>query len=79
MDPGYNSGFTQTVAGDPMNRELIGPSSGSWGRGVGDLGRIAYFTTDGGTASPLPTGFEPARLLRVEFQPLRGAFPGMSG
>ena len=77
MDPGENSGFTQIVAGDPFTKELVGPSSGAWGRAPGDPGRVAYFTTDGGTASPLPTGLEPARLLRLEVQPLKGAFPGM--
>jgi hypothetical protein len=78
MDPGYNSGFAQIVAGDPLTRELIGPSCGAWGRQPGDMGRVAYFVTDGGTASSLPTGLEPARLLRVEFQPFTGAFPGVT-
>lgn len=27
MDPGLNSGFTQTVAGDPFTEQLIGPSA----------------------------------------------------
>ena len=30
MDPGDNSGFTQSVAGDPFTEALIGPSSGAW-------------------------------------------------
>ena len=77
MEPGHNSGFSQVVAGDPFTRELVGPTSGAWSRARGEAGRIGYFTTDGGTASPLPTGFEPARLLRVEFQDLNGMFPGM--
>ena len=76
MDPGYNSGFTQCVAGDPYTPELIGPSGGVWGRAPGDYGRVAYFITDGGTASPPPDGPHPAKLLRVEFQKLPGAFPG---
>ena len=67
MDPGDNSGFTQSVAGDPYTEELIGPSSGAWGRAPGDYGRVAYFICDGGTASPPPTGPTPAKLLRVEF------------
>ena len=78
MEPGHNSGFSQIVAGDPFTHELVGPTSGAWGRAPGDVGRVAYFTTDGGTASPLPTGFEPARLLRAEFQALKGPFPGMA-
>ena len=69
MDPGKNSGFTQSVAGDPFDEALIGPSSGAWGRGPGEYGRVAFFTTDGGTASPPPDGVRrPAKLLRVEFQ-----------
>jgi hypothetical protein len=70
MDPGKNSGFTQSVAGDPFNEQLIGPSSGAWGRGPGEEpGKIAYFLTDGGTASPPPDGPHLATLLRVEFAP----------
>jgi hypothetical protein len=66
MDPADNSGFTQSVAGDPFTEELIGPSSGAWGRAPGEYGRVAYFTTDGGTASPPPDGARPAKVLRVE-------------
>ncbi len=66
MDPGDNSGFTESVAGDPFIEELIGPSSGAWGRASGEYGRVAYFITDGGTASPPPDGVaRPAKLLRV--------------
>ena len=75
MNPGLNSGFTQSVAGDPVNEELIGPSAGAWRRGPGDLGKVAYFITDGGTASPLPDGPRPAKLLRVEFAHLPDGFP----
>ncbi len=79
MDPGLNSGFTQSVAGDPFTEELIGPSSGAWARSPGDYGRVACFIMDGGTASPPPDGVvRPARLLKVEFQPLRKTFPGVS-
>ena len=71
MDPGKNSGFTQSVAGDPYTEQLIGPSSGAWGRGSGEYGRLAYFITDGGTASPPPDGVaRPASVIRVEFAPL---------
>ena len=52
MDPGDNSGFPQSVAGDPFTEELIGPSSGAWGRAPGEYGRVACFISDGGTASP---------------------------
>lgn len=78
MDPGLNSGFTQSIAGDPFTLEMIGPSAGAWRRGPNDLGRVAYFTTDGGTASPPPEGPTPAKLLRVELQPLPHVFPGTS-
>ncbi|MBT2326978.1 hypothetical protein J7E62_32290 [Variovorax paradoxus] len=77
MDPGDNSGFTQIVAGDPFDLNVVGPSSGAWSRVQGAAGRVAYFITDGGTASPLPSGFEPAKLLRVELTPWSGPFPGM--
>ena len=76
MEPGLNSGFTQCVAGDPFTEKLIGPSGGAWGRIPGQLGRTAFFLTDGGTASPPPTGPQMAKLLRVELQPINGAFPG---
>ena len=68
MNPADNSGFTQSVAGDPYTEELIGPSSGIWGRGAGEYGRVAYFLSDGGTASPPPDGVvRPAKVLRVQF------------
>jgi hypothetical protein len=76
MDPGLNSGFTQSVAGDPFTESLIGPSSGAWGRSPGDYGRVAYFIMDGGTASPPPTGAQCAQLIRVDFQPMPEVFPG---
>jgi hypothetical protein len=67
MNPAENSGFTQSVAGDPFNEELIGPSSGAWSRIPGEYGKVAFFLSDGGTASPPPDGIvRPAKLLRVE-------------
>jgi alkylhydroperoxidase family enzyme/sugar lactone lactonase YvrE len=66
LEPAKNSGFTQSIAGDPFTERLIGPSSAAWGRAPGDYGRVAYFITDGGTASPPPGGPRPATLLRVE-------------
>lgn len=75
MDPGLNSGCTQSIAGDPFTPELIGPSAGAWRRGPNDRGRVVYFITDGGTASPPPEGPTPAKLLRVELQSLGGKFP----
>ena len=76
MDPGLNSGFTQSVAGDPFTEALIGPSGGAWGRKPGEQGRTAFFIMDGGTASPPPSGPQTAKLLRVDFEPLTGPFPG---
>jgi hypothetical protein len=66
LEPGVaGRGF---VAGVPFDRLLVGPSSGVWGRGLGETGRIAYFITDGGTTAPPPDGLvRPARLLPVEF------------
>ena len=67
MEPGENSGFTQSVAGDPFTEALIGPSSAAWSRRPGDYGKAAYVISDGGTASPPPGGPQPAKLLWVEF------------
>jgi len=67
LDPARNSGFTQSIAGDPFTEQLIGPSSAAWGRAPGDYGRVVYITTDGGTVSPPPRGAQPAAVLRMEF------------
>jgi DNA-binding beta-propeller fold protein YncE len=60
------------LIGDPLDTTVVGPSSAVWGRAPGDLGRVAYVTTDGGTTAP-PDGVQrhPA-LLRVEFVPAEG-------
>ena len=63
---GNRAGRT-VIAGDPFTDRLVGPSAGAWSRTPGDYGRIAYFSTDGGTAQPPDGVFRPARLLRVEF------------
>jgi hypothetical protein len=63
---GNREGFT-VAAGNPFTDILVGPSSGVWGRNLGDYGRVAYFTTDGGTAQS-PDGVErTAKVLRVTF------------
>jgi hypothetical protein len=67
MSPSKNSGFTESVVGDPFTEEVIGPSGGVWGRGSCEYGPVAYFITDGGTASPPPDGIaRPAKVLRVQ-------------
>lgn len=58
------------IAGDPFTDRLVGPSAGAWSRTPGDYGRIAYFSTDGGTAQPPDGVLRPARVLRVEFPPV---------
>ncbi len=66
LQPGENRAGGQVVAGHPFDDQLIGPSSGVWGRSPGDDGRVAYFTTDGGHTSPPSDGIvRPAKLLRV--------------
>ena len=55
LDPAKNS-ERFVVAGDPFTEELIGPSSGAWSRLPGKYGKVAFVTTDGGTASPPPDG-----------------------
>jgi hypothetical protein len=58
----------ETVAGKPFDENLVGPSSGAWGRAPGEAGRVAFFTTDGGTtALPSDELLRPAKVLRVTF------------
>jgi hypothetical protein len=60
-----------SVAGEPFDQELVGPSSGAWGRAAGEYGTVAFFTTDSGTTSPPPDGIlRKAKILRVEFAPV---------
>jgi hypothetical protein len=66
LDP-HSSQAEQAVAGVPFDPQLVGPSRFAWGRGPGDVGSVAYITTDGGTTAPPPDGIvRPARLLRAE-------------
>lgn len=68
LEPGRNTGERLTVAGDPFDDRLVGPSSGAWGRRPGGHGRVAFFTSDGGTKAPPQDGVvRPAKVLRVEF------------
>jgi hypothetical protein len=54
------------LAGDPFDPVMVGPSSASWGRGTGDVGRVMFVTTDGGTTAPPDGVVRSAALLRVE-------------
>ena len=68
LDPALNRDFARnSVATQPPEDFLVGPSAGAWGRGAGDDGRVAYFLTDGGTKSPPKGGPQTAKLLRIEF------------
>jgi hypothetical protein len=69
LEPTKNDSKTISIAGDPFTPALIGASAGHWGRGQGEYGRIGFFTTDGGTASPPEGGVQPAKLVRVELSP----------
>jgi hypothetical protein len=62
-----DTGSTVNVAGDPLNLDLIGPTAGSWARGRGDTGQVAYFITDGGIKNPLHGVVMEAMVLRIEF------------
>jgi hypothetical protein len=66
LEPAENSEERISIAGDPFDPGLIGPSAGHWGRQPGEYGRLAFFTTDGGTASPPEGGPQPAKLVKVE-------------
>jgi hypothetical protein len=65
LEPDGNREGRTVVAGEPFYDLLVGPSSGAWRRGPGDYGRMAYFTTDGGTAEAPDGVVRTAKLLRV--------------
>ena len=65
LEPGKEKAV---VIGEPLNTEVLGPTAGAWGRQAGELGKVAYFTSDGGLKRPLPDGVvRPAKVFRVEF------------
>lgn len=66
LQPDGNREGRSPVAGDPFDDRLVGPSAGAWGRAPGDAGRIAYVTTDGGTAQSPDGRHRTAKLLRVK-------------
>ena len=66
LAPDGNREGRSVIVGEPFNELAVGPSAGAWGRAPGDRGRIAYFTTDGGTAQPPDGKYRTAKVLRVD-------------
>jgi hypothetical protein len=66
LAPDGNREGRSPIVGEPFDELAVGPSAGAWGRAPGDRGRIAYFTTDGGTAEPPGGRYRTAKLLRVD-------------
>jgi len=56
------------IAGDPFDPVMVGPSSAYWGREPGDVGKVMYVTTDGGTTAPPDGNVRNAALVRVELK-----------
>src|SRR5262245_58080130 len=50
LDP-HSGQAIQTVAGQPFDPQIVGPSDFAWGPGPHDSGAVAYITTDGGVAA----------------------------
>lgn len=76
LEPGRGS-EVRHIAGEPYDPVLAGPSAMTWGREPGQVGRVAYVTTDGGRTSLPPDGVirKPA-LLRLE---LSSEIPPLGG
>ena len=66
LAPDGNREGRTVIAGDPFTETLVGPSAGAWGRNPGDRGRIAYFSSDGGTAQPPDGKYRTGKVLRAE-------------
>ena len=58
------------IAGDPFTETLVGPSAGAWGGAPGYKGRVAFFSSDGGTAQPPDGKYRTAKVLRAELPPV---------
>ncbi len=69
LSPDANRAGRTVIAGEPFTETLVGPSAGAWGRAPGDKGRIAYFTSDGGTAQPPDGKYRTGKVLRAELPP----------
>ena len=70
LAPDGNREGRTVIVGDPFNEKLVGPSAGAWGRAPGDQGRVAYFSSDGGTAQPPDGKYRTAKVLRVTLPPV---------
>ncbi|GKT96872.1 hypothetical protein Ct61P_14722 [Colletotrichum tofieldiae] len=62
-----STGVNDTVAGNPLDMNMIGPTSGAWNRGCGKEGRVAYFVTDGGIKNPVDGIVREAKVLQLSF------------
>lgn len=60
------TGDRSCIVGNPLHLDVIGPTAGSWSRKPGELGRVAYFSTDGGIKNPLDGVVRESKVLRVE-------------
>ena len=60
------TGMRSCIAGNPIHLDLIGPTAGSWSRRPGEVGKVAYFSTDGGIKNPLDGVVRESKVLRVE-------------
>jgi len=68
LQPGQRGSQRNSIAGVPFTEELLGPTSGRWGRLPMQAGKVAFFLTDGGIKGPMPDGsLREARVLRVKF------------
>ncbi|KAH7145428.1 hypothetical protein B0J13DRAFT_553503 [Dactylonectria estremocensis] len=61
------TGVNITVAGNPFNMDMIGPTSGAWDRGCKQGDSVAYFVTDGGIKNPADGIVREAKVLRLNF------------
>ncbi|KEY64094.1 hypothetical protein S7711_09489 [Stachybotrys chartarum IBT 7711] len=60
------TGINNTIAGDPLDMDLIGPTSGAWKKGCKRGGRVAYFVTDGGIMNPVDGVVREAKVLMLD-------------
>lgn len=71
LAPGRPGQPRESVAGEPFDEMLLGPTTGRWARGPGQSGRVAFFLTDGGIKGPMPDGsLREASVLQVRFPPV---------